>query len=295
MPDRLRKKLKHGGFTAIDNGIFFDKRISLKARGLLCTALSLPEGWEFSVRGLSAICKDNRTAIESALRELEEAGYLRRDERQARGSDGRFGGLDYSFTDVPGDFPDTDTAAGSQHRADAENQQQADVDIPQRADVDFPQAEKARTENLPQENNKQENKQEINTPISPANRGDVGAASGGVCVKKPERRVRRSRSVTEWDAEGFEIFWDMYPRHEDRRGAVDVWDRLRPDGETCEAIFDALERQKASPDWRRGIGIPYALRWLRNRRWEDEAPEAASYDYSGGQNVVGLPEGVDLL
>lgn len=35
-----------------------------------------------------------------------------------------------------------------------------------------------------------------------------------------------------------------------------------------------LARQKETDEWRRGIGIPYACRWLRNRRWEDEAREA---------------------
>ena len=31
----------------------------------------------------------------------------------------------------------------------------------------------------------------------------------------------------------------------------------------------ALAAQAASDEWRRGIGIPYACRWLRNERWRD--------------------------
>lgn len=68
----------------------------------------------------------------------------------------------------------------------------------------------------------------------------------------------------------FNRFWKAYPRGEDKQGAMDEWDRLRPDHETMLAMSRALCRQKASDDWQRGIGIPYAVRWLRRRRWEDE-------------------------
>lgn len=68
----------------------------------------------------------------------------------------------------------------------------------------------------------------------------------------------------------FDRFWRLYPRGEDKQGAMEEWDRLRPDRETMFAMSRALERQKASDEWQRGIGIPYAVRWLRRRRWEDE-------------------------
>ena len=31
-----------------------------------------------------------------------------------------------------------------------------------------------------------------------------------------------------------------------------------------------LARDLQSETWQRGIGIPYACRWLSHRRWEDE-------------------------
>lgn len=41
----------------------------------------------------------------------------------------------------------------------------------------------------------------------------------------------------------------------------------------------ALREQLKSEMWREGKGIPYAVRWLRNRRWEDTgikiAPESS--------------------
>ncbi len=53
-----------------------DKNLSLKAVGLLSKMLSFNDGWKFSTRGLAAICKEGPDAILSALKELEENGYL---------------------------------------------------------------------------------------------------------------------------------------------------------------------------------------------------------------------------
>lgn len=71
----------------------------------------------------------------------------------------------------------------------------------------------------------------------------------------------------------FERFWKCYPRGEDKQGAIAEWDRLKPDRETMLAMSRALKIQMQSEDWLRGVGIPYAVRWLRHRRWEDEPRE----------------------
>ena len=54
-----------------------DKSLSLKAVGLLSKMLSFNDGWKFSTKGLSAICKEGPDAILSALRELEKHGARR--------------------------------------------------------------------------------------------------------------------------------------------------------------------------------------------------------------------------
>lgn len=73
----IRNKSKEC-FTVISNNIFKDKSLSLKGRGMLVTLLSLPDNWEFSENGLEKIFNDGITAIRSALKELEEKGYLLR-------------------------------------------------------------------------------------------------------------------------------------------------------------------------------------------------------------------------
>ena len=63
-------------YSVMSNYHFKDKRISLKAKGLLSQMLSLPDNWNYSILGLIAINKENETAIKSALDELKENNYL---------------------------------------------------------------------------------------------------------------------------------------------------------------------------------------------------------------------------
>ena len=87
------------GYTNVNNGIFRDQRLSLKARGLLCTMLSLPDCWDFSENGLQSIIPaDGKTSIRTALKALEDCGYLVR--RQLR-EKGKMAGWEWEIFDTP--------------------------------------------------------------------------------------------------------------------------------------------------------------------------------------------------
>ena len=49
---------KSRNYTVMSNFHLRDKNLSLKAVGLLSKMLSFNDGWKFSTRGLSAICKE---------------------------------------------------------------------------------------------------------------------------------------------------------------------------------------------------------------------------------------------
>lgn len=53
-----------------------DRRLSFKAAGLMSWMLSLPEDFNFSVSNITAIRKEGKDAIYTAMKELERAGYL---------------------------------------------------------------------------------------------------------------------------------------------------------------------------------------------------------------------------
>lgn len=63
-----------------------DKGLSLKAKGLLSYMLSLPDDWDYSLKGLTTGCRDGIDSVRSAVHELEDGGYLCRSKvRDARG------------------------------------------------------------------------------------------------------------------------------------------------------------------------------------------------------------------
>lgn len=63
-------------YTVMSNYHFREKKMSLKAKGLLSLMLTLSDDWNFSISGLVSICKENETAITNILNELKEFGYL---------------------------------------------------------------------------------------------------------------------------------------------------------------------------------------------------------------------------
>lgn len=67
---------KSRDYTVMCNCHLKDRRLSLKAKGLLSVVLSLPDDWDYSIAGLCAICRESTCAINGALKELKETGYL---------------------------------------------------------------------------------------------------------------------------------------------------------------------------------------------------------------------------
>ena len=64
-------------YTKICNDVLRNKSLSLKARGLLCYLLSLPDEWNVNLAHLETISdKDGRISVVSAMRELKLGGYL---------------------------------------------------------------------------------------------------------------------------------------------------------------------------------------------------------------------------
>ncbi len=82
----VRGKLSfEGNFTQIPNVYLRDSRLSLRARGLFALLLSNIEGWQLTVAQLQKENPEGRDAIRSAILELEELGYLRREQTRVKG------------------------------------------------------------------------------------------------------------------------------------------------------------------------------------------------------------------
>ena len=215
----------NANYTTMSNYHLRDERLSLRAIGLMSKMLSLPEDWDYTVKGLAAIVKEGRDAVRKALMELEAAGYLVRE--QGRSAGGNFAANDYTLYEEPQSLPLTEKPSTVK-----------------------PTTVKPTTETP--------------TSVNPPQPKDL--------INKETKELRHAPAASaKWEPDIFERFWKAYPSQgrKDKVGARREWDRLKPDRKLMMVMSAALDRAKTSDTWQRGIGIPYACRWLSHRRWED--------------------------
>lgn len=86
-------------YTKIDNRILMEQKLSLAAKGLLITMLSLSDDWSYSTVGLASIVKESKNTIHRLLKELEDNNYLIR--KSIRDEKGRFVRYDYYIYELP--------------------------------------------------------------------------------------------------------------------------------------------------------------------------------------------------
>lgn len=90
---------KNKNYTVMANYHLRDKRLSFRARGLLSTILSLPDDWDYSVKGLVTLAKDGFDSVKTTLKELEETGYLVR--KRDRNYHGQLTKMIYTIYEEP--------------------------------------------------------------------------------------------------------------------------------------------------------------------------------------------------
>jgi len=76
---------KSKNFTTINNEFIFNKNLSLKAKGLLCHLLALPNDWKLYVEEVEKWSTDGKSAIYSAFKELTSNGYMKRKQIRDKG------------------------------------------------------------------------------------------------------------------------------------------------------------------------------------------------------------------
>ena len=94
---RIRVK-KDTNFSVINNEFIFNKEMSLKAKGLLCHLLALPNDWKLYVEEVEKWHKDGKKAIYSAFKELTQLGYM---ERSQVRENGKIVSWDYTVFEKP--------------------------------------------------------------------------------------------------------------------------------------------------------------------------------------------------
>ena len=90
---------KSRDFTVVANCVFKDRSLSAKAKGILVEMLSLPESWDYTLKGLTSLFSDGIDSIRQGINELEKHGYIVRERK--RDSRGRLGGMEYVIYETP--------------------------------------------------------------------------------------------------------------------------------------------------------------------------------------------------
>jgi predicted transcriptional regulator len=90
---------KTKNYTVMSNHHLRDKNLSLKSIGLLSLILSLPDNWNYSIKGISSHSKESEKTVRTILKELEAKKYLIIKKQQ--NSLGRFV-YEYFIYELPG-------------------------------------------------------------------------------------------------------------------------------------------------------------------------------------------------
>ena len=115
-------------FTTVHNAFLKDESLSIAARGLLMTMLSLPPEWNFSIKGLSKILKsDGERKISTALKELEEHHFLVR--RRICDDTGKVTDWEYIISDEK--IPEEILKKSFNYKNKTENVENISEDIPE--------------------------------------------------------------------------------------------------------------------------------------------------------------------
>ena len=110
---------KNVNYTVMSNYHLQDKMLSLKAKGLLSYMLSLPDDWDYSLKGLTTGCRDGIDSVRSTVRELEASGYLRRS--KVRDARGRIVDYNYEVFELPQKEPAEDVPVPAPDSPSSEN------------------------------------------------------------------------------------------------------------------------------------------------------------------------------
>lgn len=185
-------------YTVMSNHHLKDTALSLKAKGLLSMFLSFPDDWNYSTRGLAAICKEGVEAIGNTIKELEKAGYIVR--RQLRGANGRITDTEYVIYEQPQEPPDPDaggpdTTPPDMGQPGTGKPDMADPDVVA-PDMDAPHTENRAQLNINQSTTQKSNTQRSNTHSFPPSTPPAQPVEG---MKEIFERRDEIRAQIEYD------------------------------------------------------------------------------------------------
>lgn len=277
----------HGdrSYTKLRNAFLQDRRLSDEARGLIARLLSLPDDWEVTVQSIIASGKAGRDKVYRMLKEAEDLGYIKPDDRE-RGSGGKLGRQLYFVTDDPQSLiemaareileieaaiqPRTENPDMVEKRANEPCPDKPDTVLPDMVEVVGNQGATPLPENPDVASQQQPGKPDTANPTGKRN---IDNKNTPPIVPHPDEQEKRKRSVVPDEyPHDFEEFWKVYPRREGKAAACRVWERLKMPQKrrAYVALKSQLPVLSAKTRDPRGNFCPLPATWIGQGRFDDE-------------------------
>ncbi len=246
------RRHKKDSYTCIDNHVFKDHTLSMKAKGLLTQIYSLPDDWEYSVTGLAKLFYDGKDSVNTALQELIKHGYIVRTQRTDE--TGRFAGYEYDIYETPQTNVEENPSTGEPF-------------------TENPSTDKPSTENQAQLNTNIETTNRLNTNEENTNE-DISP------LISPDEKLNLL----------FACFWKVYPKKANKKDAFKAFKGIKDIEKILPDIITDVEEKKQTKDWQKMNGqyIPYPASYLRGERWKDVnevAEKQAKIDEIAAENI----------
>lgn len=260
----IYRVIKNRDFTQISNAMLHDAKMSWKARGLLCTMLSLPDTWDFHRAHLVTLASDGKDSLASGIQELRSLGYItignERDER------GRIKRWIMEVYETPVSIAAQDVCP------EPEN----------------PPLENQNVVNPPLSNNKTNNNTKTKSNIKKLNKKDLELGNGdGAITTEPPLQKSTALKITDAQIENIFIhLWTIYPLKKAKQKALAALTRSLKGKDSEEAhelskeIWRGLKAHVDEHDAKTQVAaqggdvwvpeLPHLSTWINQRRWEDD-------------------------
>lgn len=302
------KKLK--SYTVMSNSHFRDPRkIGLKAMGLMSFMISLPENWNYSIKGLAKCTGEGEDSIRNTIKKLEEYGYLTRiRERDEKGCFTKNKYILYLEPRV--------VKKGNQ----GDKKKIESIGNKSKENIDFyPEAQKVLVDkNGPKVQKVLVDKSGQKRRVTLENI-DVYPASGFPALGSPtlvnptqintkeiitkeikEKEINKEKEISSFSLcvfdSDFSKFWSEYPRKEKKDRAKKAFLKKRKAGVEFNTILDGLKRhkQKWAQENTKLKYIPHPASWINDERWNDEIVISKNEGESG-YNINSYEKTMDVF
>ena len=192
----ILKNKTQGNYVVISQSVMHDSKLGLTERGLLITLLSLPDGWNLSVKGLASILPDGKDKVAKSLNTLINKGYVTRE--QGRGKRGVFDANVLEVHQEPVNVEETPNVETSEDTSSESDSPCPENPVTVNPETDKPSAEKPaqlnnKDINNKNKKNKESNKQECEDSLSDLDYELLAKEFGKDLVDYQIRRIREKK------------------------------------------------------------------------------------------------------